>query len=342
MSSQKQYPQNDLISVILPVYNVAGVFSECMRSVLGQTYRNLEIIMVDDGSTDESGKLCDNFCRTDKRCKVYHTSNSGLSAARNFGIVRAQGKYITFVDSDDKIDRDYVEYLYHLIQCNELSMSICQHRVQFENGNVLEYGKEGEEILNARDCIERMLYHDIIDTSAWGKMYDRSLFDTVQYPAGKLYEDIGTTYKLFLQCESIAVGYESKYTYMRRRGSIVNRSYNRQKLDLLEMTDRMGEDVVKHYPDMADAVLRRRVYARISTLNQMLDVPGIEEERKEILSFIQKEKIAVLCNSKAPKRDKIALLLLGVSYRAYRWIWLCYQRRLWRGETDSNAGKQTE
>lgn len=328
MLSQKQ---DDLITVIIPVYNVERELPRCVKSVLKQTYKNLEVILVDDGSTDGSSGLCDEFRRMDNRCKVYHTSNNGLSAARNYGIARANGDYVTLVDSDDYVDEDYIEYLYQLLQDSGFDLAVCQHRVELDNGNTLEYGKKGKETLSGKECIERMLYHDVIDTSAWGKLYARHLFETVQYPAGMLYEDIGTTYKLFLQCESVAVGYESKYAYVRRRGSIVNRSYNRKKLDLLEMTDRMGEDVVNHYPDLKAAVLRRRVYARISTLNQMLDAKGVEKERKEILSFIKNERHAILRDAKAPKRDKAALVLLGISYRLYRVVWLCYQNYLWRG-----------
>lgn len=320
-----------LISVIIPIYNVEQYINRCVESVLKQTYKNIEIILIDDGSTDESGKLCDGYCDIDNRCIVYHTKCGGVSTARNYGIIKSNGKYITFVDSDDYVDEDYVEYLYYLIQNTGLNMAVCQHRIKFINGNFLDYGKKGKEILSSKVCIERMLYHDVIDTSVWGKLYERYLFDKVLFPTGMLYEDIGTTYKLFLQCEYIAVGYESKYTYVRRRDSIVNKAFHYKKLDLLEMTDKMGENVIKHYPDLQDAVLRRRVYARISTLNQMLKEKETEKERKEILTFIKKEKKFILQNIKAPKRDKLALLLLGISYRLYRAIWLCYQKYLWKG-----------
>lgn len=328
--NKQVFSEEELISVIVPIHNTDKELPQCIESITKQTYKNLEIILIDDGSTDRSREVCDNYCRKDIRCNVYHINYSGISASRNYGIARARGKYITFVDSDDYIDKDYIEYLYRLIQNTGLNMAVCQHRVKFENGKTLEYGKNGEEILSSRVCIERMLYHNVIDTSVWGKLYDCCLFEGVQYPVGMIYEDIGTTYKLFLQCESIAVGYESKYTYVRRRDSIVNSSFHRKKLDLLEMTDRMGEDVLKYYPDLRDAVLRRSVYARISTLNQMLRANGVEKEREEILTFIKNQKTFVLRDAKAPKRDKAALFLLGISYRLYRTIWLCYQKHIWK------------
>lgn len=319
------------ISVIVPVYNVERELPRCMESLLKQTYENLEIVLIDDGSTDNSGILCDSYCSRDRRCAVYHTGNGGLSAARNLGMKKASGEYFSFVDSDDYVDYDYIEYLYRLVENSGLRMSICQHRVQFENGNIREYGEEGEEILSGKVCTERMLYHDIIDTSAWGKLYARHLFETVQYPAGMLYEDIGTTYKLLMQCDRIAVGYQSKYTYVRRRNSIVNSSFHLKKLDLLEMTDKMGEDVVKRYPDLEAAVLRRKVYARISTLNQMIGVKGVGKKRRELLAFLKREGSSVLRNARAPRRDKSALLLIKLSYPLYCAVWLCYQWYLWKG-----------
>ena len=197
--------KENLISVILPIYNVSDYLDRCMKSIINQTYKNIEIIMVDDGSTDNSALKCDEYKKKDDRVVVFHKENGGLSDARNYGIKRASGDYITCVDSDDFVDLDYIEYLYSLITKYNVKMSICQHRVLYSNGKVKEFGKSGKEVLSSKKCLERMLYHDVIDTSAWAKLYDRSLFSDVEYPKGKLFEDIGTTYKLMLQCNEIAV-----------------------------------------------------------------------------------------------------------------------------------------
>lgn len=313
--------KENLISVILPIYNVSDYLDRCMKSVINQTYKNIEIIMVDDGSTDDSALKCDEYKEKDDRIVVFHKENGGLSDARNYGIKRASGNYITCIDSDDFIDLDYIEYLYNLITKYNVKMSICQHRVLYSNGKVKEFGKSGEEILSSKKCLERMLYHDVIDTSAWAKLYDRSLFSNVEYPKGKLFEDIATTYKLMLQCNEIAVGYESKYNYLVRRDSIVNCSFNPKKFDLLEMTDKMADDVLKIYPDLKKAVLRRQVYARFSTLNQMLNVPNFEKERKAIIDFITKYAHDVAYDSKTPMRDRMAILLLRLNYNIYQTVW---------------------
>lgn len=317
-----------LISVILPIYNIEQYLPKCMDSLFGQTYNNLEFVMVDDGSKYECAKHVDGYLNKDARVVVYHKENGGLSDARNYGIIRAKGEYITCVDPDDFVDEDYIEYLYHILKKYNAKMSIAQHRVRYDNGSIKEYGVPGDERMETKKCLERMLYHDVIDTSAWGKLYHHSLFDTVKYPKGKLFEDIATTYRLMMQCEYIAVGYESKYNYIFHDHSIVNGIFTPAKFDLLEMTDNMAVEVVKQYPELKEAVLRRQVYARFSTLNQMLEIKEYKDERKEIISFIKKNSGCVLQNKKTPKRDRAAIYILRISYRIYRAVWLKYRNKL--------------
>lgn len=320
--------EKPLISIILPIYNVQDYLPKCMASLFEQTYTNLEIIMVDDGSEIECSKLCDEFKKMDKRVVVYHKQNGGLSDARNYGIERANGEYITCIDPDDYVDKDYIEYLYNVLDKYKSKMSICQHRVKYDNGSVRDYGSNGDEKLETSICLERMLYHDVIDTSAWAKLYHRTLFNNVKYPKGKLFEDIGTTYALMMQCDSIAVGYESKYNYIFHENSIVNSEFKENKLDLLEMTDKMGQHVVAKYPQLKDAVLRRRVYARLSTLNQMFKVEGYTGERNSIIKFIKDNRKKIMINYKTPKRDKVAIALLCTNYRIYKFCWSFYKKYL--------------
>ena len=180
-----------LISIILPVYNVSAYLEKCLDSVLSQDYENLEIILVDDGSTDESPEICDRYKEKDNRITVIHKENGGLSDARNAGSSMAHGEYITFVDSDDSIQSEYVSYLYSLIEKYHTKMSLCTHTVVFEDGSVQVYGDGSDEVLDSKECIRRMLYHDVIDTSAWAKLYHRDLVKKIPYPVGMQYEDIG-------------------------------------------------------------------------------------------------------------------------------------------------------
>ncbi len=309
------------ISVVLPIYNVEKYLETCVKAMTGQTYQNLEIILVDDGSPDGCPALCDELAKTDERIRVLHKENGGLSDARNAGTQIATGEYITFVDSDDVVTDTYVEYLYSLIEKYGCDMSLCTHTVVFEDGKKIPYGDGTDEMLDAKECLRRMLYHDVIDTSAWAKLYRTDMAREILYPKGKLFEDIGTTYRFFLASGKIACGYQSQYFYMQRQNSIVSGKFNPHKLDLLEMTDKMAEDVEKVYPELAQAILRRRVYARFSTLNQMLDVDGYKKERDEIISFIKAHKREIMMDEYAPRRDKMGIRMLSMGYPIYRMAW---------------------
>lgn len=314
---------NDLlISVVVPVYNVEHYLERCIKSILVQTYTNLEIILIDDGSTDNSSIICDRYKDIDKRIKVIHKKNEGLSEARNIGIKNSKGNYITFIDSDDDIEKDMIEYLFYLIKKYNTKMSICSHNIVFYEGKIKKsLGNNKEEVLSAKDCIKKMLYHRDVDTSAWAKLYHISLFKNISYPKGKLFEDIGTTYKFFLESKNISCGYKNKYNYYVRKNSIVTGSFSIKKFDLLEMTDKMGEKVLEIFPDLQKAVLRREVYARISTLNQMIDIMNYEKEKKEIVLFIKRNGYKILLDFTAPIRDKVAIILLYINKRLYAFFW---------------------
>ena len=317
------------ISVVLPIYNVEKYLEKCMESIFNQTYKNLEILLVDDGSPDGCPALCDAYAKKDKRVRVVHKKNGGISDARNAGVAESSGQYIAFVDSDDYVESDYIEYLYSLIKKYNCKMSLCQHTVKFEGGREICYGKNGDDLLTSKDCIERMLYNDVIDTSCWAKLFSADLAKKFLYPKGKLFEDIGTVYKFFIESEQIACGWQSKYFYMMRPKSIVHCNFNPHKLDLLEMTDSMASEVKSIFPDLEKACLRRQVYSRFSTLNQMLDVKEkvYKEKRKEIIRCIKENKKALLSDKKLPRRDKLALYLLSMGFFFYKLAWKIFKAK---------------
>ena len=310
-----------LISVILPIYNVEEYLPRCINSVRKQTYQNLEIILVDDGSPDNCPAICDEMAKQDDRIKVLHKRNGGLSDARNAGAGIATGEYITFIDSDDYVTNDYVEYLYSLIEKYHTRMALCTHTVVFENGEKIVYGDGSDESLSTETCLEHMLYDDVINTSAWAKLYEAEMVRKFPYPVGKLFEDIATTYKFFIECGTIACGYKSQYFYMLRSTSIVFQKFNSKKFELLEMTDQMAAEVLQCYPNLKIALERRKVYARFSTLNQLQNVKEHRKEKKELISYIKEHKQCIVKNPKAPRRDKIALFILELGYPLYRICW---------------------
>lgn len=319
-----------LISVVVPIYGVEKYLQRCLDSIAQQTYQNLEIILVDDGSVDNSGKIADEYALKDERMLVIHRENGGLSAARNTGIKAAKGEYITFVDSDDYIDEDYVEYMYQLLKKDSFKakLVVCSLRNVFEQTGKIHGNGNGKEcILTGKECLEMMCYHDQFDTCAYAKLGETSLYREHLFPEGMLFEDIGHTYKILLECPRVACGFVDKYSYVMRANSIVQSSFSSKKLDLLTMTDQMAKTVSDVYPDLAKAVLRRQVYARFSTLNQMLDAKNVLQQRKEIVNFLKKHKREVLKDPKTPKRDRLAYLMLALGYPIYRMAWKFYEKK---------------
>lgn len=322
---------HDLVSVIIPVYNVEKYLSRCVESIRKQTYSHLEILLIDDGSTDSSGVLCDEMAKEDTRIHVIHQVNSGLSGARNTGIAHAKGKYLTFVDSDDWAALDMIEYLHSLIQKFHCKMSVCQNTI-IKNGHEYCQISRGEDcVLSAHDSIEDILYDKgVAGVSACGKLYKASLFDTVKWPEGKLFEDRGFMHLLYKKSGTVACGMQSKYYYFIRENSITTSKFSEKQLDLLEMTDAMVHDVVSWYPDLQRGALRQRMWARFSTLNRIIlssEANRWVAEKKEIIDFIKRHAFEVLLDPKAPRRDRLAIISLLISDRLYAFLWRTYKRK---------------
>ena len=204
---------DSLISVVIPVYNVERYLSKCLESIYKQSYRNLEIILVDDGATDQCPKICDEYARMDKRAVVIHKKNGGLSDARNVGIQNAKGKYLVLIDSDDYVSENYIEYLYNLLIKDNVDMSICQIN------NTDEVGIPWKNQAQYQDCLvngnEKCMYafftNPAIGAEACRKLYKLELFRDIQYPVGKYHEDMYTTYLLISKCSRVSIGKEQYY-----------------------------------------------------------------------------------------------------------------------------------
>lgn len=227
----------NLISVIIPIYNVRNYLRRCVDSVCNQEYRNLEIILVDDGSTDESGRLCDEYAEADTRIKVIHQKNAGLSAARNSGIDVAQGEYIVFVDSDDWVHESYVSHLYELLQENDSDIAICSYYYVDRDYAVLPpLATESVETISGDEAVYRCTDVRISEkyNVAWNKIYHRSLFKTIRYPVGKINEDEFTSYKLYKLANKVTITDKCLYYYYQRSDSIMNKPFSYKNLAKLE------------------------------------------------------------------------------------------------------------
>jgi len=185
---------SDLISIIIPVYNVEKYLERCVKSVINQTYKNLEIILVDDGAKDNSGKMCDELSKLDSRIKVIHKENGGLSDARNFGLKIATGDYIGFVDSDDYIADDMYETLYHTIKNNNADISIVSFYEMYKEKVIGVRDSGNLEILSKQEAMKELLIDTKIQSYAWNKLFKKELFNDLKFPTGKNFEDIELLY----------------------------------------------------------------------------------------------------------------------------------------------------
>lgn len=326
----KEIEMEELISVIVPVYNVEKYLRKCIDSIINQTYTNLEIILVDDGSPDNCGKICDEYSKKDNRIKVIHKENGGLSDARNVGIKSAKGKYITLIDSDDYVTKDYVEFLYQLIKKYNAKVSVCKHIVKYEkSGKRFDTGTGKEYNLTPVDAFKLMLYGNDMDVSAWAKMYDKELFENIEYPKGRLFEDSATTYKLFDLCENIAFKSEAKYIYIIRENSITTNGFNSKKMDLIISTNEMCNYLIEKYPELKHAADRRLMYAYLSTLTQLSKsskkkTEKYNEYRDELMEYINKNRKEILKDNLIPKRDRLALKCTKFGYEVFKFMWAIY------------------
>ncbi len=323
----KEVSKNDLITVIVPVFRVENYLNRCVDSILCQTYRNIEIILVDDGSDDACPKICDDYATLDSRVKVIHQKNGGLSDARNTGIAIANGEYLTFIDSDDFVDKDYVEVLYNAIIENHADISICAYQAVYDTGAVLSQATGNIMVLNPKETLEKMLYQEDFNVSTWAKMYKRKLFDHIRFPKGKIFEDSYTTYKLVLNSDIIACDMQSKYNYMIRSNSILTSHFSKQKLLLVDAYEEMGQAILEKYPDLNKAVLRGNAYARISTLRQMMNCkPRLQKIEKDYRHYILEHRGELLRDARVPRRDKLAIIILLFGMSIFKFSWRLYCR----------------
>ncbi len=231
--------QEGLISVVVPVYKVEKYLNLCVDSILNQSYTNLEIILVDDGSPDNCPAICDAYAEKDPRIKVIHKENGGLSDARNAGIEVATGKYLGFVDSDDYIAPDMYEKLYSIITENSCDMAICQAAVVQENEKATYEDSDEVYVFESNEALYQMISKKLFTVNTWNKLYKRELFDKIRFPKGMLYEDLATTYKLILLSGKVAYSPMKKYAYLQRQGSIMNLTGYKVKTDKIKIVEEM-------------------------------------------------------------------------------------------------------
>lgn len=226
-----------LVSVIVPVYNISDYILKCLKSIGKQSYSNLEIIVVDDGSTDKSGEICDEFARGDGRVKVFHKKNGGLSEARNFGIKKAKGEIIALVDGDDFVEVDYIKTMYEATVKDDADVVICGYNEVVPK----------EQTMSGEEATKKLLVEqENLEIVAWNKLYKKKLFvgNNIEYPVGEKHEDALTTYKILASAKKVSYVPKSLYHYVTRDDSIMGQG---DILGRLKMRERAAEEAVRYF-----------------------------------------------------------------------------------------------
>lgn len=279
----------ELISIIVPIYNVEKYLPKCIKSIQAQTYKNLEIILVDDGSPDGCGDICDDFAENDNRIKVIHKENGGLSDARNAGIDIATGRYLAFVDSDDYISNRFVEELYSSIKDSDADIAICNFELVNEHGKVIENVVpsplidgiyDGEDIFNNKFAAPGHWYWAI----AWNKLYKSEVFNNLRFEKGKLHEDEYFANRVFLLTNRVVVINNKLYYYVQRKDSIMNKALTIKNLDIL---DAIYERIELHHKYAAYNAMYCDLCCILGYINKMKLIHGDGEQVK----LIKKEAV---------------------------------------------------
>lgn len=298
-----------LISVIVPIYKVEEYLHRCVDSIVNQSYTNLEIILVDDGSPDRCGEICDEYVQKDERVKVIHKENGGLSDARNVAIESAQGEFLTFIDSDDYVDMHYIEYMYRVMANCQVDCVLCDFQ-KFSHTKILNKDVDFCEyqILPSMVALEMILYQNKLDPAAWAKLYKRQVFNNLRYPKGMLYEDLALIYDIMRNCSSIAFLPLQLYFYYQRPNSILGR-FCANRLDVLDIVDEIVNRCEKEQPFLLPAAKSRKLSANFNMFLLMPQTKEYELQRDRCWNNIKKLRMEMLFSMKIRLKNRVGILL---------------------------------
>lgn len=314
--------QEPLISVIVPVYWVENYLKKCVDSILTQTYTNLELILVDDGSPDQSGAICDAYAQKDKRVRVIHKENGGLSSARNAGLDAARGDFVAFVDSDDWIVPDTYEAMVAAAEKYQVCL-VCAGRYDVV-GSIQEIGlcPEQEEVISGQELAGRIFRWDHMDSAAVDKLYGRELFEGIRYPVGMLSEDVPVTWRIAVRAGKAALIPKPVYCYFHRPNSITTTvSVSEKTFHNVQHIEKIYAEIRETLPELEPDAHYFRVMALVYVLQTLAltDAEGWKkyaDQRRELERDLQKEIAYFLHCPLFSLRDRVQNLL--IAYGLYR------------------------
>lgn len=242
-----------LVSIIVPVYNVEKPLRRCLDSLRAQTHRNLEIWLVDDGSRDTSGRICDEYQAHDPRFHVLHRINGGPGEARNAAMERATGEYWAFVDSDDYVQPDYITFLLENLLKEQADISVCGYYEVSTSGQVNVHGQAERRVLSGREAMGALLENRWFKDYFWNKLYRAGLLEGIRFVPGRIYEDVELQYRVFRRAKKVVFDNRPKYFYVETPGSIQHGGFRPPKLDAVLFCQGIADDVYRSYPEYAGA-----------------------------------------------------------------------------------------
>ncbi len=307
-----------MVSIIIPVYNVQDYLARCVGSVLTQTYTDLEIILVDDGSIDISGDICDEYALHDARVRVIHKENGGLSDARNAGLDVARGNYVAFIDADDYVHPSFVELLLKTINETgaQIAVSTWQELKDGDKPRKVKTKRPRCTILTQEEAISSIFYQKKLNHSACSRIFETQLFNNLRFPEGMLYEDLAIIYPLLCKVEKVALINTPMYYYMHRQGSIIT-TMSLRRTHVLDHIERIEEQVTDEAPQYLPAVRSRHLSACFNMLRLMpVDDPKWQATKERCWDYIKNMRFLCIKDSKVRLKNKIACLLsyFGVDF----------------------------
>lgn len=315
------------VSIVVPIYKVEKYLQRCLDSIISQTYKNLEVILVDDESPDNSGQICEEYAAKFPYIKVIHQKNKGLSGARNSGTKVATGDYVTYIDADDFVTSEYVEYLMNLIELYDADVSIASFVYQYDNKPLKECRKTGySECLSPVQALRRMNYNQGMSVTAWAKMYKRELVLRYPYPVGRLYEDTATTYKIIGDCRKVAYGNRQIYYWIQRTDSIMHSKFSEKQYDGVLSASEQLEYVRQRYPE-AESAAKYRYAAKCVELLTLSFQNGVgHREFKRLRKYAAPFTKTVINDPNAKQTLKLRLLSMRIGYYPARVIFWIHEK----------------
>ncbi len=280
-----------MISVIVPVYNVEKYLDKCIESIVNQTYKDLEIILVDDGSTDSSPKICDEFADKDERIKVIHKQNGGVSSARNIGLEHAKGDFIGFVDSDDYIDSNMYELLLNDLIVNNSDISVCSAFLVDNNNETKPDNIVKTQVLNKEEAVKFLSYK--MNNSLWNKLFRKDFFESCRFEEGHTHgEDHLILLHILKNVQKVSFVEDSLYYYVQHSDSTTGAKFNRRSFDQVYMKDALYDYVKENFPYVSDYYRKLCFTARVNMCRKIIISNSEEEfaqEFNEYKEYMKKE-----------------------------------------------------